>query len=85
MYVSLRTVSCQQEDREECGDKKHHATADTGASKRDVIVAPVSLTTFRTLPVLVPDVVTQLHAGSDGLVADLLRGAPLAHVVLLSG
>ena len=26
---------------------------------------------------------TQLHAVSDGRVADLLRGAPLAHVVLL--
>ena len=41
------------------------------------------MTALRTLPVLIPNVVTQLHAGGNGLVADLLRGAPLAHVVLL--
>ena len=50
---------------------------------RDIIVASVPLTTLCTFPVLVPDVVTELHAGGDGLVTDLLRGAPLAHVVLL--
>ena len=50
---------------------------------RDVVVAPVPLTALRTPPVLVPDVVAELHAGRDLLLALRHRGAALAHVVLL--
>ena len=50
---------------------------------RDVVVAPVPLAALRTAPVLVPDVVAELHAGRDLLLALGHRGAALAHVVLL--
>ena len=50
---------------------------------RDVVVAPVPLAALSTAPVLVPDVVAQLHAGRDLLLALRHRGAALAHVVLL--
>ena len=50
---------------------------------RDVVVAPVPLAALRTAPVLVPDVVAELHAGRDLLLALGHRGAALADVVLL--
>ena len=53
------------------------------STDRDVVVAPVPLATLSTPPVLVPDVVAQLHAVLDHLLTLLLVGAPLAHVVLL--
>ena len=50
---------------------------------RDVVVAPVPLAALGTPPVLVPDVVAELHAGGDLLLALGHRAAALAHVVLL--
>ena len=50
---------------------------------RDVVVAPVPLAALRTAPVLVPDVVAELHAGRDLLLALGHRGAAFADVVLL--
>ena len=50
---------------------------------RDVVVAPVPLAALSTPPVLVPDVVTELHAVLDHLLTLGLVRAPLAHVVLL--
>ena len=50
---------------------------------RDVIVASVTLTAFRALPVFIPDVVAQGHVAIDLPDAFLLSGAPLGHVVLL--
>ena len=49
---------------------------------RDIVVTSAALATLRTLPVLVPDVVTQVQAPLDRLVAGLLGGAPLAHIIL---
>ena len=55
----------------------------SSSTYRDVVVAPVPLTALCTPPVLVPDVVAELHAGRDLLLALGHRGAALAHVVLL--
>jgi hypothetical protein len=54
-------------------------------SYRDVVVAPVPLAALCTLPVLVPDVVTDGHVAVHLLVALLLGGTALGHVVLLLG
>ena len=50
---------------------------------RDVVVAPVPLTALGTPPVLVPDVVAELHTVPDLLLALGHVSTPLAHVVLL--
>ena len=55
----------------------------TACAYRDVVVAPVPLTALGTPPVLVPDVVAELHTVPDLLLALGHVSTPLAHVVLL--
>lgn len=47
------------------------------------VVAPVALAALGAAPVLVPDVRTVRHVLPPGLLAHILRGAPLRHVELL--
>merc|ERR1719273_2523833 len=58
------------------------AGGETARAQRDVVVAAVALAALCTPPVLVPDVVAQLHTLTDGFDALGLGGAALGHVVL---
>ena len=54
----------------------------TLATHRDTVVTSVTLAALRTLPVLVPDVVTQAHVAVDFSVTLVLRGAVFGYVIL---
>lgn len=48
----------------------------------NIIVATITLTAFRTRPILVPNVCTIRHITRSDFLAMFLRGAPLRNVVL---